>query len=67
MTAGQGAARRSGRHVMRALVQRECPNLEERSQVQYKEEEACDVAELELGVRLALELSTLSRSHAALV
>jgi hypothetical protein len=49
-----------------ALVQREYPNLEERSQVQYKEEEARDVAELELGLRLALELSTLSRSRTAL-
>jgi hypothetical protein len=35
--------------------------------VQCKEEEACDGAELELGLRLALELSNLSRSHTALV
>ena len=63
MTPGHDAAKRSGRHAMHALVQRTYPNIEERSQVQYKEEEA----ELELSLRLALELPTLSRSHTALV
>jgi hypothetical protein len=47
---------------MHALVQREYPNLEERSQVQYKEVVAREVAELELGLRPALELSTLEIS-----